>query len=169
MINLVLVAPEIPGNTGAIIRLCANTGARLHLVQPLGFSLESSQLRRAGLDYHDLATMQVWPDFAACRGGIDVSNDRWFATTGRATRRYTDVAFQADDVIVFGCEASGLPDEVLNDFTDMQCLSIPMRPNNRSINLANAAAIITYEAWRQLAFESAISVSSTISAITPTD
>ena len=155
MIDLILVAPEIPGNTGAIIRLCANTGARLHLVQPLGFSLDSSQLRRAGLDYHDLATMTVWPDFAACRGGIAAPNDRWFATTSRANRRYTDVTFHADDVVVLGCEASGLPIEVLDDFTEKQRIAIPMRPNNRSINLANAAAIITYEAWRQLAFESA--------------
>ena len=155
MIELVLVAPEIPGNTGAIIRLCANTGARLHLVEPLGFSLETAQLRRAGLDYHDLANVMVWPTFAECRARLAASSNAtqasasWYAATGRGSVRYSDVMFQRDDVLVFGCESRGLDDAVLDTFPIDHQIRIPMQPNNRSLNLANAAAVVAFEAWRQ--------------------
>ena len=158
MIDLVLVAPEIPGNTGAIIRLCANTGTRLHLVEPLGFSLETAQLRRAGLDYHDLASTSVWPTFSACRDALGTRDGRWYATTSHATRSYTDVGFRADDVVVFGSEADGLGHDVLALFEEDHQLTVPMQPNNRSLNLSNTAAIITYEAWRQMAFIGATGV-----------
>lgn len=155
MIDLVLVAPEIPGNTGAIIRLCANTGARLHLVEPLGFSLETAQLRRAGLDYHDLANVRVWPTFGECRARLTPPDDpqpvrpAWYATTGRGTVRYSDVLFNRNDVFVFGCESQGLDDAMLDTFPIDHRIRIPMQPNNRSLNLANAAAVIAFEAWRQ--------------------
>ena len=151
MLDVVLVAPQIANNTGNIIRLCANAGARLHLVAPLGFSFDDRSLRRAGLDYHELAESRRWPALEACRAGIGEGR-RWFATDTAATRRYDDVQYQAGDVVVFGCEADGLSSGVLSEFAADARLYIPMRPGNRSINLANAVAIVVYEAWRQQEF-----------------
>ncbi len=154
-LDLVLVAPQIAGNTGNVIRLCANVGARLHLVRPLGFGFEDAALRRAGLDYHDLADVRIWDTWAGCRAGVGAT-DRWFATTTREPeRRYDDVAYRDGDVVVFGCEATGLPEDVLAEFPHDRRLSIPMRPSNRSLNLANAVAVVAFEAWRQRGFDGA--------------
>ena len=154
-VDLVLVAPQIAGNTGNIIRLCANVGARLHLVRPLGFGFEDAALRRAGLDYHDLADVRIWDTWADCRSGIGVT-DRWFATTSRdPERRYDDVTYRDGDVVVFGCEATGLAEDVLAEFPRNRRLHIPMRPSNRSLNLSNAVSIVAYEAWRQRGFDGA--------------
>lgn len=150
MLHVVLVAPEIAPNTGNIVRLAANTGATLHLVEPLGFSLDERSLRRAGLDYHELADVHVHADLDACRAAI--ADARWFACSARATRRYDDVDWRAGDVVVFGAERAGLPAHVLETFVDAHMLGIPMRPGNRSLNLANAVAIVVYEAWRTHGF-----------------
>lgn len=154
MLNVVLVAPQIAGNTGAIIRLCANVGARLHLVEPLGFHFEAAALRRAGLDYHDLVDTTVWPTLAACRAEVGTPS-RWFALTGRGATRYDTHTFSDDDTLVFGCESDGLSAQDLATFPAAAQLRIPMRPDNRSINLSNAVAIVAYEAWRQLGFPNA--------------
>lgn len=152
MVEIVLVEPQIAGNTGSIIRLCANVGARLHLVAPLGFTLGDAALRRGGLDYHELADVQRWESWAECRAGVG-SDRRWFATTARdPQRRYDEVDYRPSDVVVFGRESSGLSTEVLADFPIDRRLNIPMRPANRSINLANAVSIVAYEAWRQQGF-----------------
>ena len=153
MIAIVLVHPEIPPNTGNVIRLAANTGAALHLVEPLGFTLADRELKRAGLDYHEYARVVVHPDFAACRAALDrpVAR-RWLAFTTRAERTMAEHAFAPDDVLVFGCETSGLPDEVLAQFAHEHRLRIPMRPGVRSLNLSNAVAVAVYEAWRQNAY-----------------
>jgi tRNA (cytidine/uridine-2'-O-)-methyltransferase len=154
MLEVVLVAPQIAGNSGNIIRLCANVGANLHLVRPLGFSLDAASLRRSGLDYHELTDMKVWDTWEECRGVLE--GRRLFATTTRAPhRRYDDVAYRADDVVVFGCEATGLGEAFLDAFPDEQRLHIPMRPSNRSLNLANSVSVVLYEAWRQQGFAGA--------------
>jgi tRNA (cytidine/uridine-2'-O-)-methyltransferase len=153
MLNVVLVHPEIPPNTGNIIRLCANTGARLHLVEPLGFALDSAKLRRAGLDYHEFTALRVHSSWQAL---LDAGPPRrMFALSTRAERSPFDVRFEPDDWLVFGCETSGLPDEVLAAFAPGQRLRLPMRPHNRSLNLSNAVAVTVFEAWRQLGFEGA--------------
>ncbi len=159
MLHVVLVAPEIAGNTGAIIRLCANVGAHLHLVEPLGFHFESAALRRAGLDYHDLADTTIYSSFENAFETIG-NPERWFATTGRASAVVHEVAFADGDVFVFGRESDGLSDALLQRFDDDHTIRIPMRPNNRSLNLANATAIVVYEAWRQLGFAGAASLAS---------
>jgi tRNA (cytidine/uridine-2'-O-)-methyltransferase len=151
LFDVVLFRPEIPPNTGNVIRLCANAGARLHLVPPLGFSMEDRQLRRAGLDYHELATVTVHRDWPACLAAL--AGQRMFAVSARAGRRYTDVAFQPGDAFVFGPETAGLPEELLQSFPPERRLRLPMRPGNRSLNLSNAAAVVVYEAWRQQGFE----------------
>jgi tRNA (cytidine/uridine-2'-O-)-methyltransferase len=149
MLEIVLVAPQIASNTGSIIRLCANVGARLHLVRPLGFSLDDAALRRGGLDYHELVDTSCWDTWAECRAALGTQR-RCFATTAAAEyRRYDDVAYRAGDVVVFGCEADGLPATVLAEFAVEDRLRIPMRPSNRSLNLANAVSVVAYEAWRQ--------------------
>lgn len=153
--EIVLVAPQIAPNTGNVIRLCANLGARLHLVEPLGFSMDARLLRRGGLDYHELTQVQVHPAFADVRVALAGSNRRWFALTGRGARRYDTVDYGGDDVLVFGCESAGLPDDVLREFADDERVAIPMRPGNRSLNLANAVAVVAYEAWRRGGFEGA--------------
>ena len=135
------------------MRVAANCGARLHLVEPLGFSLDEAAVRRGGLDYHELADVTRWPDLAACRAGIG-NQRRWFATTASARRSYVDVDYR-DDVIVFGCESDGLSPTDLATFPDDARLRIPMRPGNRSLNLANAVSVIAFEAWRQQGFEGA--------------
>ncbi len=150
MIEIVLVHPEIPPNAGNVIRLAANTGARLHLVAPLGFSMQDRQLKRAGLDYHELANVIVHEDWAACLAAIE--GRRRFACTTRATISAFAVKFKASDVLVFGAETRGLPEHILAAFPAGRRLRLPMRPGNRSLNLSNAVAVVLYEAWRQLGF-----------------
>jgi tRNA (cytidine/uridine-2'-O-)-methyltransferase len=150
MFDVVLVHPEIPPNTGNVIRLCANAGARLHLVEPLGFSMEDRLLRRAGLDYHELATVCVHRDWARCSASL--GDRRRFALTTRAAASLAQAAFAPGDVFVFGGEAAGLPHAVLEEFPEVRRLRLPMRPGNRSLNLSNAVAVVVYEAWRQAGF-----------------
>ena len=153
MFAIVLVEPEIPPNTGNVIRLAANTACELHLVEPLGFAMEDRELRRAGLDYHEYARVQVHRDLAACRAALDApAPRRWFALTTKAARSLYDNAFAPGDVLVFGRESAGLPDSVLDAFPPDRRLRIPMRPGVRSLNLSNAVAVAVYEAWRQNAF-----------------
>jgi tRNA (cytidine/uridine-2'-O-)-methyltransferase len=153
MVAIVLVNPEIPPNTGNVIRLAAITGAELHLVEPLGFRLDDRELRRAGLDYHEYARLAVHRDWEACRAALDPDAGRkWFALTTRGARSLYDCALQDDDVLVFGCETAGLPPAILAAFADQARLRIPMRPGVRSLNLSNAVAVAVYEAWRQAAF-----------------
>lgn len=150
MPDIVLVEPEIPPNAGNVIRLAANTGCRLHLVGPLGFSMDDKQLRRAGLDYHELANVQTYPDWQSCKSVLGAK--RRFAFTTKAKRLYTDVRYAAGDVLVFGAETRGLPENVLMEFDDENRLRLPMRAGNRSLNLSNAVAVAVFEAWRQLEF-----------------
>jgi tRNA (cytidine/uridine-2'-O-)-methyltransferase len=157
MVAIVLVHPGIPPNTGNIIRLAANTGAELHLVEPLGFRLDDRELRRAGLDYHEYARLEAHRDWAACRAALEAGKSRrWLALTTRGTRSLYGCAFEPDDVLVFGCETSGLPEEILAGFPAETRLRIPMRPGVRSLNLSNAVAIAVYEAWRQSGFGGAV-------------
>jgi tRNA (cytidine/uridine-2'-O-)-methyltransferase len=152
MFNVVVFEPEIPPNTGNLIRLAANTGCELHLVKPLGFRLDRKSVRRAGLDYDELATVHVHENFAAVRAALP---GNWFAIETGAPRRHTDVKFSAGDVLLFGSERRGLPPEVLREIAPGNVVSLPMRAGNRSLNLANAAAIAVYEAWRQAGFAGA--------------
>jgi tRNA (cytidine/uridine-2'-O-)-methyltransferase len=153
MFAVVLVHPEIPPNTGNVIRLTANTATELHLVEPLGFRMDDRELRRAGLDYHEYARVAVHPSFDACRATLDASGRRrWFAFTTQATRSAYDVAYAPGDVLTFGCETSGLPDALVAQFAPDARLRIPMRPGVRSLNLSNAVAVVVYEAWRQNGF-----------------
>ena len=153
MFAVVLVHPEIPPNTGNVIRLTANTGTELHLVEPLGFRMDDRELRRAGLDYHEFARVQVHRDFAACRATLDAHRARrWFAFTTQAARSAYDVAYLPGDVLTFGCETRGLPDDVVAQFAADARLRIPMQPHLRSLNLSNAVAVAVYEAWRQSRF-----------------
>ena len=156
MPEVVLVEPQIATNTGNIIRLCANVGARLHLVRPLGFDLDDAALRRGGLDYHEIADTRVWETWEACRAGIG-GVPRWFATTTRVSshHRYDEIEYRDDDVVVFGCEATGLGDALLAGVPEERRLHIPMRARNRSLNLANAVSVVLYEAWRQRDFADA--------------
>lgn len=151
MLDVVLFEPEIPPNTGNVIRLCANAGCRLHLVEPLGFRMDDRELRRAGLDYHEYATVQVHADWSACVRALGAGR-RMFALSTRAARRYDEVAFAIDDVLVFGPETRGLPNAMLDTFEPGHRLRLPMRPGNRSLNLSNAVAVMVYEAWRQHRF-----------------
>jgi tRNA (cytidine/uridine-2'-O-)-methyltransferase len=150
MFNIVLVEPEIPGNTGNVIRLAANSGCHLHLVEPLGFSLEDKHLRRSGLDYHDLANVTVHPDWASCHAAL--SGRRFFAFTTRGTVRYDTIDFQPGDVFVFGAETRGLAPELRESFAPEQRVRVPMLPSNRSMNLSNTVALVVFEAWRQQGF-----------------
>lgn len=153
MFHVVLVEPEIPPNTGNIIRLCANTGAQLHLIEPLGFPLDDAKMRRAGLDYHDYATMKVHPDWPTFLAKETPNLQRMFALTTHGSRPFADVAFQAGDVFVFGSETKGLDPALRNSFAASQRIRLPMRPGNRSLNLSNSVAVVVYEAWRQQGFE----------------
>lgn len=158
MLHVVLVAPEIATNTGNIVRLCANTGARLHLVEPLGFELDDRRLRRAGLDYHELADVEVHADLERCSSRLGVLGcrpERRFALSAAGGQPYDEVAFAPGDGLVFGSERAGLRAEVLRLFGPANRLSVPMRPANRSLNLANAVAVVVYEAWRQHGFTGA--------------
>jgi tRNA (cytidine/uridine-2'-O-)-methyltransferase len=148
MFDIVLVEPEIPPNAGNVIRLAANTGCRLHLVEPLGFSMDDRQLKRAGLDYHELASVRTHRSWSDCRAAL--GGQRMFAFTTRASRLYTDVHYAAHDVLVFGAETRGLPAPILEGIGEH--LRLPMRSGNRSINLSNAVAVAVFEAWRQLGF-----------------
>ena len=150
MFDIVLVQPEIPPNAGNVIRLAANTGARLHFVQPLGFSMEDRQLRRAGLDYRELASVTVHADWHACFAALN--GRRLFACTTRGSASAFDARYRVDDVFVFGAETRGLPERILSTFAAERRLRVPMRPGNRSLNLSNAVAVVVYEAWRQLGF-----------------
>lgn len=150
MIAVVLFQPEIPPNTGNVIRLCANTGSELHLVEPLGFRWEDRSLRRAGLDYHEFARVFRHPDWMRCKAAL--AGRRLFAITTRGGQRYDTPAYRPDDVFVFGRETSGLPADVMAEFPDAQRLRLPMLPGQRSLNLSNAVAVTVFEAWRQLEF-----------------
>lgn len=158
-LNVVLFEPEIPPNTGNVIRLCANTGAHLHLVKPLGFRLDARAVRRAGLDYAELAEVHVHDDFAACLAALGrdkatgVAN--WYALTTKGEVAYDRVAYEACDIVVFGPETRGLPDAVLQACPQERQLRIPMQPGARSLNLSNAVAVVVYEAWRQLGWRMA--------------
>lgn len=151
MFHIVLFEPEIPPNTGNIIRLCANTGAQLHLVEPLGFKLEDKQLKRAGLDYHEYATLKVHKNWDACKAAL--AGKRMFALTTKGSTRHSDIRFEKDDVFVFGPETRGLPEEIRAEFAPAHRVRLPMLPDNRSLNLSNSAAVLLYEAWRQIGFE----------------
>lgn len=154
MLHVILYQPEIPPNTGNVIRLCANAGASLHLIRPLGFTLDHAKLRRAGLDYHEFVTLRVHDTLAECLA--ELQQPRVFAFTGYARRRYTDVRFADGDALLFGRETSGLPAAVLDALPADQRLRLPMQPDNRSLNLSNSVAIGVYEAWRQLGFPGAV-------------
>lgn len=154
MFTIVLFEPEIPPNTGNIIRLCANTGADLHLVKPLGFTLEDKQLKRAGLDYHEFASLKVHENWAACKEAL--AGKRMFALTTKGSTRHSNIEFKAGDVFVFGPETRGLPEEIRNEFRPEHRVRLPMLPNSRSLNLSNSAAILLYEAWRQVGFEGGV-------------
>jgi tRNA (cytidine/uridine-2'-O-)-methyltransferase len=150
MFEIVLVEPEIPPNTGNVIRLCANAGCRLHLVRPLGFSLRDTQLKRAGLDYRVLAEIVQHEDWPACRSAL--AGRRSFAVTTRAEQRHDGPRYADGDIFVFGPETRGLSAETLAEFPPQQRIRIPMREQSRSLNLSNAVAVVAYEAWRQLGF-----------------
>lgn len=158
MLHVVLFQPEIPPNTGNVIRLCANTGAALHLLRPLGFELDHAKLRRAGLDYHEFMRLEVHDDLAAFVR--KVSPRRLLALSTRGRMRYDTVAYADGDALLFGPETRGLPQDVLDAIPEGCRLRLPMRPDNRSLNLSNAVAVVVYEAWRQLGFEGAVDVSS---------
>ena len=151
MFDVILYQPEIPPNTGNIIRLCANTGARLHLVKPLGFTLEDKQLLRAGLDYHEFATIRVHENWTKCMEHF--KDRRLFAVSTKGTQQYDLVDYAAGDVFVFGPESRGLPAEILGAVAGQQRIRVPMLPGNRSLNLSNAVAVVIYEAWRQIGFK----------------
>lgn len=157
MFTVVLVHPEIPPNTGNIIRLCANTGSALHLVEPLGFPLDDAKMRRAGLDYHEFAPITVHRDWHSCRNALaSTPSERWFAATTRGSRFAGSVLYRPGDVLVFGRETAGLPADVLMEFPETQRIRVPMLPTSRSLNLSNAVAVVIYEAWRQRGFEGGV-------------
>ncbi len=151
MFSLILFEPEIPPNTGNIIRLCANTGTGLHLVQPLGFELDEPRLKRAGLDYREFADVKVHADLDACLQVL--GGPRVFALSTRGATTYANAEFKNGDAFLFGPETRGLPQSVLDALPAEQTLRLPMQPKNRSLNLSNAAAVVVYEAWRQTGFE----------------
>jgi len=147
MFHIVLYQPEIPPNTGNIVRLCANTNCQLHLIEPLGFTLSDKQFKRAGLDYHHLTAISVYENYQQCRAAL--TNHRWYACSTKANTYYTQPTYQAQDVLLFGPETRGLPEAIR---TTLPAIKIPMQPNARSLNLANAVSIVIYEAWRQKNF-----------------
>ena len=154
MFNVVLYQPEIPPNTGNVIRLCANTGCRLHLIKPLGFALDDRRLRRAGLDYHEWAELQVHESLAEFTAAVQPP--RVFALSTRGTARHTQPAYAAGDAFLFGPETRGLPQSVLDEYPAEQWLRLPMLPHSRSLNLSNSVAVTVFEAWRQLDFRSGL-------------
>lgn len=148
MFNIILYQPEIPPNTGNIIRLCANTGANLHLIKPMGFALDDKALKRAGLDYHEFADIQQHENLEDCIKSLGAT--RIFACSTKGQKNYADINYLPNDSFIFGPETRGLPSEILSQF---EVIKIPMRPNNRSLNLSNSVAVIIYEAWRQGGYE----------------
>lgn len=150
MFHIALHTPVMPANTGNIIRLCANTGCTLHLIEPLGFDFEEKKLRRAGLDYHDLANVTRYPDYEAFLQAM--AGKRIFACTTKGSKNYADVQYLADDVLLFGSETAGLPPEIRDAYPADRRIRIPMQESSRSLNLSNSVAVITYEAWRQHGF-----------------
>lgn len=150
MFDIVLFEPEIPGNTGNIIRLAANSGCRLHLVKPLGFQIDEKSVRRSGLDYHELAELVVHDSWAALCAALP--GGTWYAFTTKAGRLYAEARFQPGDVLVFGPETRGLPQDILDQFASDCRLKLPMQPGSRSLNLSNAVSVAVYEAWRQNGF-----------------
>lgn len=150
MFHIVLFEPEIPGNTGNIIRLAANSGCHLHLVKPLGFSLDEKSVRRSGLDYHELAEVTVHESWQSARAALQGAN--WYAFTTKASRLYASVRYLPGDVLLFGPETRGLPAHILAEFADERLLKLPMQPGSRSLNLSNAVSVAVYEAWRQAGF-----------------
>ena len=152
MFHVVLVEPEIPPNTGNIIRLCANTGVQLHLIEPLGFTLDDTRMRRAGLDYHDYATMKVHRDWDTFITQVAPDPHRLFAMTTHGSTTFASLAFLPGDVFVFGSETRGLSESLRSSFPPSQRIRLPMRPDNRSLNLSNTVAVVVYEAWRQNGF-----------------
>lgn len=153
MFNVVLVHPEIPPNTGNVIRLAANTSCTLHLVEPLGFSMDDKQLQRAGLDYHEYASVQRHPSWSALLACAQPPRERLFAFTTRGARSFADVAWQRGDWLVFGSESAGLPEAVRETFEAAQRVRLPLRAGQRSLNLSNAVAVAVFEAWRQCGYE----------------
>ncbi|HDK37428.1 MAG TPA: tRNA (cytidine(34)-2'-O)-methyltransferase [Thiolapillus brandeum] len=153
MFNIVLYQPEIPPNTGNIIRLCANTGCSLHLVEPLAFNLDHSRLKRAGLDYHEFVGVTVHASYAAMLASLGQPRVIAFSTRGNAS--HASIAYEPGDVLLFGSETRGLPPDILNSLEASSCLRLPMLPGQRSLNLSNAAAVVVYEAWRQWDFSGA--------------
>ena len=150
MFHVILFQPEIPPNTGNIIRLCANSGCSLHLIEPLGFELDDKRLRRAGLDYHEYAPVKRYADLESCLESL--GHPRLFAFTTKGSHSFSEVEYQRGDAFLFGPESRGLPEEVRNALPPEQRLRLPMRPNSRSLNLSNSVAVTVYEAWRQLGF-----------------
>ena len=150
MFNIVLFEPEIPPNTGNIIRLCVNTNSNLHLIKPMGFNLDEKPLKRAGLDYHDLAKVEIYEDYNACYHNL--CQFRHFAVTTKASKHYHECEYEAGDVLVNGPETRGLPAKRLNDQRNFANIRVPMVKNNRSMNLSNAVAVVLFEAWRQNKF-----------------
>jgi tRNA (cytidine/uridine-2'-O-)-methyltransferase len=153
MLHVILFRPEIPPNTGNVIRLCANTGVALHLIRPLGFALDDARLRRAGLDYHEYASVAVHDDLALCLAAIGTPRVFAFSTRGRVA--HVDARYADGDALLFGCETAGLPAEVLETIPAERRLRLPMHPHSRSLNLSNTVAVAVYEAWRQLGFSGA--------------
>lgn len=154
MLEIILHQPEIPPNTGNIIRLCANTGSRLHLVKPLGFVLDNKQLLRAGLDYHEFASIKVHADWKECAEYLQ--GHRIFAVSTRGKQRYDCVTYTTGDAFLFGAESRGLPFDILENFPEQRRIRVPMVSGSRSLNLSNTVAVVVYEAWRQTGFEKAI-------------
>lgn len=154
MLHVVLYQPEIPPNTGNIIRLCANTGFQLHLIEPLGFELDDKRLRRAGLDYHEFADLKVYPSLETFIEAVKPG--AVYACTTRGKRFHSEVNYQPGDALLFGPETRGLPQAMLDEMAPEQLLRLPMQPESRSLNLSNATAIFVYEAWRQLEFKGAV-------------
>jgi tRNA (cytidine/uridine-2'-O-)-methyltransferase len=151
--HVVLVEPEIPPNTGNVIRLCANTGAQLHLVEPLGFPLDDAKMRRAGLDYHDYANMKVHANWQAFLDAVRPDPERMFALTTHGSSPFAQQRFRPGDVFVFGSETRGLDPALRNAFEPSRRIRLPMRPDNRSLNLSNTVAVVVYEAWRQNGYD----------------
>ena len=149
MFHVVLVEPEIPPNTGNVIRLCANTGAQLHLIEPLGFPLDDAKMKRAGLDYHEYAQMKVHASWDAFLADVAPDTGRMFAMTTHGSSPFADARFQPGDVFVFGAETRGLAPALRASFPPAQRIRLPMRPDNRSLNLSNTVAVVVFEAWRQ--------------------
>ena len=154
MFNIILYQPEIPPNTGNIIRLCANTGAHLHLIEPMGFKLDEPRLKRAGLDYREFANIHIYTSYPACL--TKLKSSRLFAISTKGQTKYTEPKYKPGDAFMFGPETRGLPEDILDSVSEKQKIRLPMLPNSRSLNLSNAVAALVYEAWRQSNFKKGI-------------